>query len=203
MQETRVDPWPGRTPHASEHLAHAPQLRNLCSRARAPQQEKPPQWKARTPQLERHPCFPQLERAYTQQQSPSTAKNKSVNKIIFLKIVSIVTLESKSLTSCHLAPEYLFLQNKGIYFIITMSLSHLTKLTVIPLHHVTLNPYSHFPSCLENVLLQLLLGFFHLLSASKQAPHDASDSCIPHLSPSCFHSSYCAFCGVSLLWCFF
>ena len=35
-----------------------------------------------------------------------------------------------------------------------MSLSHLTKLTVIPSHHVTLNSYSHFPSCLENVLLR-------------------------------------------------
>ena len=113
-------------------------------------------------------------------QSPSTAKNKSVNKIIFLKIVSTVTLESKSLTSCHLAPEYLFLQNKDIYFIITMSLSHLTKLTVIPLHHVTLNPYSHFPCCLENVLLQLLLFFF----SSFISIQTSSTWCVGFLHPS-------------------
>ena len=45
----RFEPWSGKIPHAAEQLspfatateAHAP-------RARAPQQEKPPQWEART-----------------------------------------------------------------------------------------------------------------------------------------------------------
>ena len=96
----------------------------------------------------------------------------------FLKVVSAVMFESKSLTSCHFTPEYLFLQNKVIHFIITMSLSHL-KLTVIPSHHVILSPYSHLPSCLEHVLLQLAC----FLSASNQGLHGTFDSPTPHLSP--------------------
>ena len=44
--------------------------------ARAPQQEKPPQWEAGTPQLESSPCSPQLEKTLKQQQRPSGAKNK-------------------------------------------------------------------------------------------------------------------------------
>ena len=47
-------------PVSHNYWAHAP-------RARAPQQEKPPQWGARAPQL---------EEAYMQQQRPSVAKNK-------------------------------------------------------------------------------------------------------------------------------
>ena len=47
-----------------------PQLLSLCFRVRALQQEKPLQ--------EAH--APQLERARSQQQRPSTAKNKSINK---------------------------------------------------------------------------------------------------------------------------
>ena len=45
--------WGNKTP-ASQPLS-------LCPRAQAPQQEKPPQWEAHTPQPERSPCSPQLE----------------------------------------------------------------------------------------------------------------------------------------------
>ena len=44
-------------------------------RAHAPQQEKPPQWEACTPQLESSPYSPQLEKDHKQQQRPSTAEN--------------------------------------------------------------------------------------------------------------------------------
>ena len=47
-----------------------------CSRAQELQQEKPPQWKAHTPQLESGPCLPELEKALSQQGRPSTAKIK-------------------------------------------------------------------------------------------------------------------------------
>ena len=57
--------------------AHVPQLlKPKHPRARALQQEKPPQWEANTPQLESSPHFPQLEKKPVQQQRPSTAKNK-------------------------------------------------------------------------------------------------------------------------------
>ena len=45
-------------------------------RARAPQQEKPPQREARVLQLERGPHMPQPEKARVQQQRPTTAKIK-------------------------------------------------------------------------------------------------------------------------------
>ena len=45
-------------------------------RARAPQQEKPPQWEARAPQL---------EKACAQQRRPNTAKNKLIKKNIDCK----------------------------------------------------------------------------------------------------------------------
>ena len=49
-------------------------LKSARPGARAPQQEKPPQREARTPQLESSPCSPQLEKARAQQRRPSTAK---------------------------------------------------------------------------------------------------------------------------------
>ena len=41
------------------------------SRARVPHQEKPPQWEA---------CTPQLEKAHVQPRRPSTVKNKEIKK---------------------------------------------------------------------------------------------------------------------------
>ena len=47
-------------------------------RARAPQQEKPPQWEACTWQLESSPHSLQLEKAYAQQRRPGEAENKLI-----------------------------------------------------------------------------------------------------------------------------
>ena len=56
------------SPHATTTEAHTP-------RAHALQQEKPPQWEARTPQ-QSCPRSPQLEKAHAQQQRPNAAKYK-------------------------------------------------------------------------------------------------------------------------------
>ena len=86
MQETRVWPlvWEDPTCHRAtkpvhhnywactlepedrDYWAHVPQLLNcVCSRACAPQQEKPPQRQALASQLESSPRSPQLEKAHT------------------------------------------------------------------------------------------------------------------------------------------
>jgi len=49
-------------------------------KAHALQQEKPVQREAHTLQLATSPCSPLLEKACTQQQRPSTAKNKLIFK---------------------------------------------------------------------------------------------------------------------------
>ena len=64
--------------------AHVPQLLSPCAattearmpRARAPQQEKPPQWEACAPQWRVASRLPQLEKAHTQQRRPNAAKKK-------------------------------------------------------------------------------------------------------------------------------
>ena len=56
-------------------------LKPKCRRACDPQ-EKPLQWEAGEPQLERNSRFLQLEKAKVQQQRCSTAKNKFLNKWI-------------------------------------------------------------------------------------------------------------------------
>ena len=56
-------------PACCNYWAHAP-------RAHARQQEKPPQWEARTLK-ETSPRVPQLEKARVQQQRPNAAKNKN------------------------------------------------------------------------------------------------------------------------------
>ena len=48
--DTGSSPDPGRSHMPRSNYAHAPQLLSLRSRARALQQEKPPQWEARAPQ---------------------------------------------------------------------------------------------------------------------------------------------------------
>ena len=71
--DTGSSPGPGRSqkiPHAAEQLSlRATTTEARAPKACAPQQEKPPQWEA---------CSPQLEKARTQQQRPNTAKNKYI-----------------------------------------------------------------------------------------------------------------------------
>ena len=82
-------------PHNTEQLSPCVTLLRVCSRAwkcnfwvHVPQllkpmhhtsspQEKPPQWEARAPQLERSP-HSQLEKAHTQEQRPNIAENKKL-----------------------------------------------------------------------------------------------------------------------------
>ena len=71
----------GRSHMAMEQLSlWATTTEDLTPRAHAPQQEYPPQWDACAAQLESSPHWPQLEKAYTQQQRPRAAKNKPINK---------------------------------------------------------------------------------------------------------------------------
>ena len=49
-------PGPGRSHMPQSNKARAPQLLSLRSRARAPQQEKPPQGEARAPQQRAAPA---------------------------------------------------------------------------------------------------------------------------------------------------
>ena len=66
----RFDPWSGKIPHATGQPS-------LCTTtAEVAQQEKSLQWEAYTLQLETSPCSLQVEKACTQQQRPSTDKNK-------------------------------------------------------------------------------------------------------------------------------
>ena len=55
---------------------HATTTEALVPRARAPQEEKPPQWEALTLQRRADPHSPQLEKACMQQWRPNTAKKK-------------------------------------------------------------------------------------------------------------------------------
>ena len=61
-------------PMSHNYWAHVLQLLKPAPRARALQQEKPPQWEAHTPQ-QSSPCSPQLEKACAQQRRPNAAKN--------------------------------------------------------------------------------------------------------------------------------
>ena len=59
--------------HKSQLLSpHATTTEACMPGARSPQQEKPLQWEARAPQL---------EKAHAQQQRPNAAKNKNKNKV--------------------------------------------------------------------------------------------------------------------------
>ena len=78
------DPTCHRTtrPMGHNYWAHMLKLlKPVCLKVHAPQQEKPLQWEARTPQLESSHCSPQLEKAYSQQWRFNTAKiiNKEYN----------------------------------------------------------------------------------------------------------------------------
>ena len=83
--------WSRKIPRVAEQLS--PQLLSLCSRAWKPQllkpmcprahaqqQEKPPQWEARTPQLEHSSYMLQLEKSLCSNKDPAWPKiNKSKN----------------------------------------------------------------------------------------------------------------------------
>ena len=68
--------------------AHEPQLLSPCAttteahapRARAPHQEKPPQWEARAPQPRVAPTRCNQKKDHVQQQRPNAAKNKKILK---------------------------------------------------------------------------------------------------------------------------
>ena len=66
LEPTRHNYW---NPRATTTEAHEP-------RARAPQQEKPPQWEAHTPQRRVAPTRRSLEKARARQWRPNAAKNK-------------------------------------------------------------------------------------------------------------------------------
>ena len=86
MQGHRFDPWPGKIPHAMQQLSPwATTTKALVPRARAPQQEKPPQWEAHAPQRS-SPCASQLQKSHMQQRRHNAAKTK---KIIFFKKVHL------------------------------------------------------------------------------------------------------------------
>ena len=69
--DTGSIPGPGRS-----HMLRATTTEACAPRARAPKQEKPPQWEACCIATKSSPRSPQLEEARTQQQRPNTAKNK-------------------------------------------------------------------------------------------------------------------------------
>ena len=71
-------PGPGRCPCAMEQLSPCVQLLSACPRACALQQEKPPQWEARTLQLESSPRLLQLGRSPHSKEEP--AQPKIMNK---------------------------------------------------------------------------------------------------------------------------
>ena len=83
-------PGPGRSHLHQGNLTHelqplsprAPITEAHTPRARAPKQEKPPQWEARIQQPENSPCSPQLEKVCAQQHRLSKAIN---NKWFFVK----------------------------------------------------------------------------------------------------------------------
>ena len=54
--DTGSSPDPGGSHMPRSGWARAPRLLSLCSRARASQQEKPPQWEARAPQWRAAPA---------------------------------------------------------------------------------------------------------------------------------------------------
>ena len=86
---TSSSPGSGKIPHAAEQLSlctttiepalyspPATTTEGSAPRARALQQEKPPQWEVGAPQRKSSPRSRQLEKAQAQQGRPNAAKNK-------------------------------------------------------------------------------------------------------------------------------
>ena len=57
----------------------------FCPRARAPQQEKPLEWKAHAPQLESSPCSLQLEKAYMRPWHIAQSETAKIHTAISLR----------------------------------------------------------------------------------------------------------------------
>ena len=79
----RFDPWSEKIPHATGEPS-------LCTTTPEAPQEKSLQWEAYTLQLETNPCSLQVEKACTQQQRPSTDKNKLNKCKAELKLVTML-----------------------------------------------------------------------------------------------------------------
>ena len=76
--DTGSIPSLGRSHMPWGQLSRSAATAEACApKARAQLQEKPPQWEASTPQLERSPCSPQLEKARVQQWRLSATKTKN------------------------------------------------------------------------------------------------------------------------------
>ena len=54
----------------------------MCSRAHTPQQNKPPKWESRTPQLESSPHFPRLEKSLCGNEDPAQPKTNKKEQYI-------------------------------------------------------------------------------------------------------------------------
>ena len=97
LEHTSHNYWACTLEHTSHNYwAQAPQLlKPVHPRAHALQQDKPPQWGVRTPQLDSRPCLPQREKAQAQQWRPSTAKNKVVHPVTLGKVSTFYTALKK------------------------------------------------------------------------------------------------------------
>ena len=98
MQETWFNPWPRKIPHAAGQLS-------LCVRhnywsSRAPQQQKPLQWKACTPQWREAPCTPQLEKAQAQSKIKWNSKKKEIRSNKSQQFTTRVKETSKAFPGC-------------------------------------------------------------------------------------------------------
>ena len=92
-QRTRFDPWSGKTPHAAEREARAPQLLRLCAGGGAATTEAHMLWSPRPATSEgpagreprtaakRSPRSPQLEKARMRQRRPARPKISSVQPL--------------------------------------------------------------------------------------------------------------------------
>ena len=97
------EPWSGKIPHAVEQLSlcatttesvlwslRATTTEACTPRPQAPQQEKPLQWEACTPQRKSSPRSPQLEKATHSNKDPMQTKiNKFFLKSLFLNKINL------------------------------------------------------------------------------------------------------------------
>ena len=83
------------SPEATTMVSMNPNMKPVCGRACAPQQEKPPQWESHTPQLESSPWSPQLKKAYASIKTQHSQKY-IINKIIFKKNSAVLGQGSSS-----------------------------------------------------------------------------------------------------------
>ena len=93
----RSDPWSWKIPNVVGQLSPCITATEARTpRAHALQQKKTPQWEAHTRQPENSPHSPKLEKAGTQQQRSSAAKDKQTNKQKLIKKNYYVTIDENS-----------------------------------------------------------------------------------------------------------